>query len=1037
MSLADKPTTLRHITMNKPLNRDEDIQAWVTLDADIVGWDGTLDVGRRLLERLSALPALQGGAESVGSPVAVRLQASRKKLLKGAFDDLSAMPDAHLRLAPLVDGVTWPWADPTQLVRKLHLSGAKDAFGRGYGYARLAGSVIELGTQDTEGARAWLNLALRLRERDYWVPVALVWSGLLASGRAPADDAAWFERCVKAIRSAKGGAKPDLGEDDHIERHVRTLAALVAIRQGKVGDSTASQWLDSSVTNYHTTTAAAGAFVESALVHEGALREQAEALAVRALESLYAAKGNAAKALTYQAWEPARRLVEHRRGAVPEGVLRLLFDANPHGNDRAEDLLAGDLFDAGVTLRWLEGDPDYCELGDKDALPAEFVATSRARLLDGRLKGRDALVRAASYDANEWGDRLARALTAVQPERWRGLPKSERVGRLVEAAWLVELPEAGTLAWQDVVRGVDASWLDPSEGTVKNVGWVDLAAVAAERKALFAYLLHRREVDSEVNPTPTKGDAKAEKTSGNDGRSTPPPMTTHGLARLLRSRWRRDDEGWTTNKHLTQQAGNHFIRRLVRAHGNDAELARLLLVVISIDAPPDDARTLLKRAPKPDKPKSGEDADGGFWSHVADWVPLDDVRKSLAPLVRWEKLTTTTREACIAEGDAVLAELAEHAEHFGSIQDVLAPVKKVGELALAAAAAAPVARDEPSGEPVWVVKVGGKEVPASPDAMRKWTGAHLEPLAKELEQATRVIEKHLRAPGIFGGLSDREIREHREAVSNLGKLDAPLVDCPLLDDDSADSWRRALRALRKLAEPLPTPSEIALDAVGHAVEMWIKVALKNHERRQDRLREMEEAMTDGREDDLMRLIEENHQLLGKGELRKAGNYFLHRLNFKNASRIRDEWHAPVPTTFSFFSPLLFGVVGAPLSSIQTDKIWQPVLKEVAETWMAPHYHLVAWLPLLVSGYMLLAELRRAAASLDVREALRRAVKPLLVLFAINYAINAGVYWVAPQGVDVNPAGMLATVFLWGNLSLFIGVFLGLIAQGRRPMEEGA
>jgi hypothetical protein len=86
--------------------------------------------------------------------------------------------------------------------------------------------------------------------------------------------------------------------------------------------------------------------------------------------------------------------------------------------------------------------------------------------------------------------------------------------------------------------------------------------------------------------------------------------------------------------------------------------------------------------------------------------------------------------------------------------------------------------------------------------------------------------------------------------------------------------------------------------------------------------------------------------------------------------------------------------------------------------------------------MLWNDLRRNAPALDPGVLRRRFAGPLAVLLGINFTMNGVVYAVAPQGPD-NPAGAVPTIALWGALSLFTGIFFGLIAQGRRPTTGSA
>ncbi len=76
------------------------------------------------------------------------------------------------------------------------------------------------------------------------------------------------------------------------------------------------------------------------------------------------------------------------------------------------------------------------------------------------------------------------------------------------------------------------------------------------------------------------------------------------------------------------------------------------------------------------------------------------------------------------------------------------------------------------------------------------------------------------------------------------------------------------------------------------------------------------------------------------------------------------------------------------------------------------------------------DLRRRLAGLPPRAMFSRALKPLSLLFAINYSLSLLLWWVSAPALAT-----FTTTLLWGTLSLYLGIFMGLLAQGNRVERE--
>jgi hypothetical protein len=286
------------------------------------------------------------------------------------------------------------------------------------------------------------------------------------------------------------------------------------------------------------------------------------------------------------------------------------------------------------------------------------------------------------------------------------------------------------------------------------------------------------------------------------------------------------------------------------------------------------------------------------------------------------------------------------------------------------------------------------------------------------------------------------------AEDELVNLPFPVLEGPVLQ-----RWRAAVEALRRLAEPLPWFVEAALDTVLTRLEAWLAIADENRQDRELLLERIRGAMRDEDEEQLARVLHEaggpapgqpahgegaaasdgrtpHYDLLDAPVLRKISNFWMRRLRFDQNGLLPR--HART-SAWSYYGPLLLAIFGAPLTTVQTDMVWVPLIgdpREGAVGSIGVRFWFVNLLFLAVCLYGLWSDLRRRLRGLDRPAVLRRSSMPLLVLFGINYALALVLQVITAERLET-----LSTVMMWGTLSLYLGLFLGLLAQGNRIDSE--
>jgi hypothetical protein len=301
---------------------------------------------------------------------------------------------------------------------------------------------------------------------------------------------------------------------------------------------------------------------------------------------------------------------------------------------------------------------------------------------------------------------------------------------------------------------------------------------------------------------------------------------------------------------------------------------------------------------------------------------------------------------------------------------------------------------------------------------------------------------------VLGELLDgRESRQADvERVRAAASDELVVLPHPLLEAAVLERWRDAIVALRRLAEPLPWFVEAALDETLTRFEAWLEVADENRRTRALLLERIGKAMQEDDEEQLERILERarsaesaapgrppDFDLLDAPALRSMSNFWLRRLRFDENARLP---RAARATPWSYYGPLLLAVLGAPTATVQTNYLWTPFIGDPnqgpADEPDLLRYSLMNVLFLGVCLYGLWGDLRRRLRGLAPLRIAKRAAPPLAWLFAVNYTLSLLLYWLVAEQKHLD---LLVTTFLWGTLSLYLGLFLGLLAQGARIDRE--
>lgn len=230
-----------------------------------------------------------------------------------------------------------------------------------------------------------------------------------------------------------------------------------------------------------------------------------------------------------------------------------------------------------------------------------------------------------------------------------------------------------------------------------------------------------------------------------------------------------------------------------------------------------------------------------------------------------------------------------------------------------------------------------------------------------------------------------------------------------------------------------------------AVEAWLDVQRERADRSERCSEYVRELVAKGDEAAIRKLVDEDRGMLDdvtNDVLRSVGRFLLDHLMFRKAHVHRERFsdRVQMPAVWTYLAPLLVGVAAGSLLVLDVGTAWNDVM---------PPERTLGWIFMVLLSYgtsfLLLAGglAARMAASTETEggwlgKALsvgKRVLVTYLGTAAIALVVNA-ITLLTLEGTEFRrdvPFGY--QLVLWTGLALFLGIFLGLIQQGRGLVSE--
>ncbi|MCC6522833.1 MAG: hypothetical protein IT373_09250 [Polyangiaceae bacterium] len=629
-----------------------------------------------------------------------------------------------------------------------------------------------------------------------------------------------------------------------------------------------------------------------------------------------------------------------------------------------------------ATARWFQARGDHAALGEMRAASAE-AAPALHLCLDGILPGGGA----SAVEAL-----LPRLACALDPDVWHTTSSARQATLLAELLLLLERPEVAALPWAALVRrAMPTTTVRPQDGSAAEVAKSDLALLLSAR---------------DYHPKVLVRDARFEER-----------VVLHLAA---------SQDGFVARQVAVEI--ERLLRRAAAERQRGGDRARAASGATAPETPGEAQAKLLWRLMQRDPPTLTFRELGRVLRGSA--TPLHAVVEALGALDAERDADRSA--ASIAAAYARLASATRaliHASRGDEPGEPGPPSVRMVEAVAEALLRAASLEGEDVGGAAWLETLRGALFGTREDSglhsWMRWLGTP----AEGLEEAWERFETAAAAAHGAGALVGLEQCRELDAATHELLLRLDVMAWP-----EADVVRQVLRAVEQRSE------------------RWREQA----RRRYAEVERVTRLLDRGDDQAVLALVERDDDLtldlLPPEELRRIARFLLLRLRYRAASklRVRVQARAQLPGPVSHVAPLFIGVSGGTLLVLDVGTAWNEVVLPGHGTGYVLTVCAALTLSLLVLAGSVVSLMPRSPRGSAGRRALASAVR-VLPTFVAAFALACFISWLvlttlAGTATRLGPGGtpipLASQVVLWGSLSLFLGLFFGLILQGRSTFREG-
>lgn len=192
------------------------------------------------------------------------------------------------------------------------------------------------------------------------------------------------------------------------------------------------------------------------------------------------------------------------------------------------------------------------------------------------------------------------------------------------------------------------------------------------------------------------------------------------------------------------------------------------------------------------------------------------------------------------------------------------------------------------------------------------------------------------------------------------------------------------------------------------------------------------------------------QLLPGDDAKRLHRFWLDRLEFRRAAAMRRQLAGQVqlPSWYAYFAPMFAGILSGPLLMLDVGGNWNELLgapggQVTVHLWVTSAVALSAAFLLMTS---MIAQRLGPTGSRGAQDrprwwAVASRTLPSFGGAVVLAVVAVGLVLTSLEGTSIRgqanaPYPFVPQVALWASLSLFLGIFIGLVAQGRSAAGEG-
>lgn len=271
-----------------------------------------------------------------------------------------------------------------------------------------------------------------------------------------------------------------------------------------------------------------------------------------------------------------------------------------------------------------------------------------------------------------------------------------------------------------------------------------------------------------------------------------------------------------------------------------------------------------------------------------------------------------------------------------------------------------------------------------------------------------------------------------------------------LETRHCDELADAVSHLRACLSQSAWPETRMIEALLDALDGFLNERRRDATRIERDSRRVRRLLADRNEEALVDLVHNapaSVEFVSPRLLRELGGFLLRQLRYRDARRLRlaVQGRTPIKSALSFVAPLLIGVTAGAFATIQSGPAWNDVVLKPAST----AYVTTLAMSLGASFLLLVSKLEKHRAAPPTAHGSfgnsgrwrhytsvgLRVLPTYGICFVLALFTSGLVLWTL-DGTATRSGSFLWQALLWSGISMFLGMYVGMLAQNQGFVSDG-